>query len=73
MRLTNKQLLEQGMHFTTLREIKILQEIHHENIIKLTDVFYIKSTTFMCMELMETDLAKLIEAKDISLRIDHIK
>lgn len=73
MRLPPNKLLEQGIDFTTLREIKILQEIKHENIITLTDVFYVKNTTFMGMELMETDLWQLIIARDIMLRIEHIK
>ena len=73
MRLTNRQLYEQGIDFTTLREIKILQEIKHDNIIRLTDVFHIKTTTFMAMELMETDLWQLIIAKDMPLIIEHIK
>lgn len=73
MRLPQKDLMNQGIDFTTLREIKILQEIKHENIIALTDVFYIKNTTFMAMELMKTDLWKLMTSPDIKLNIDHIK
>jgi serine/threonine protein kinase len=74
MRLTQKQQLEQGVDFTTLREIKILQEIRHDNIIELTDVFLMNNnTTFMAMELMKTDLWKLLLSKDIPLRIEHIK
>jgi len=73
MRLSPKQLMNQGIDFTTLREIKILQEIKHENIIALTDVFYIKSTTFMAMELMKTDLWNLMIVPEVKLRIDHIK
>lgn len=73
MRLTSRQLHEQGIDFTTLREIKILQEVKHENIIRLTDVFHIKTTTFMAMELMHTDLWNLIISKHISLTIPHIK
>ena len=73
MRLSNRQLYEQGIDFTTLREIKILQEIKHENIIALTDVFYIKNTTFMAMELAETDLWQLLIMKEIPLSVEHIK
>jgi serine/threonine protein kinase len=73
MRLTNKQLYEQGIHFTTLREVKILQELEHENIIKMIDIFYLKNTTFMAMELMHTDLWNIVANKDLVLMISHIK
>ena len=73
MKLPSNLLHEQGIDFTTLREIKILQEIKHENIIELIDVFYIKNTTFMGMELMETDLWQLIIDKSLILGVNHIK
>jgi uncharacterized protein (DUF486 family) len=31
----------EGVNFTALREIKILQEIKHENVIELIDVFFL--------------------------------
>lgn len=73
MRLSQKQLYDQGIDFTTLREIKILQEIKHENIIEMIDVFYIKNTTFMAMELMHTDLWEVMTTPEIILTTEHIK
>eukprot|EP00035_Acanthoeca_spectabilis_P021142 m.436545 g.436545 ORF g.436545 m.436545 type:complete len:353 (+) comp17991_c0_seq1:405-1463(+) len=59
----------------TLREIKILRRIHHENIIRLIDI--IKCPTledfkdvYIVQELMETDLFKLLKTQKITN--DHI-
>ena len=73
MRLPPQKLRDQGIDFTTLREIKILQEIRHENIIALTEVFYINNTTFMAMELAKTDLWNILTNRELTLRVDHIK
>jgi len=39
-----------------LREIKLLQETNHENIIKLYDVFYVQKTIFLVLEYTPYDL-----------------
>jgi serine/threonine protein kinase len=41
---------EDGIPFSALREIKLLQETDHENIVKLYDVFYVQKTIFLVME-----------------------
>ena len=50
----------EGIDFTALREIKLLQELNHTNIIKMLDVFYIHKTIYLALEYMETDLAKIV-------------
>ncbi len=40
-----------------MREIKLLQELKHENIIELVDVFGQKSNISLVLDFMETDLA----------------
>lgn len=37
----------QGVHVTALREMKLLKEIHHPNIIKLRDVFTVKKNIML--------------------------
>ena len=69
----NDLIINGGVHFSTLREIKILQEIKHDNIIEMIDVFQIKNTTFIVLELMKTDLSKIILSKNIALSLDQIK
>ena len=50
-----------GINRTALREIKLLQEIHHENIINLIDVFGHKSNVSLVMDFMDTDLEVIIK------------
>ena len=74
MKLRRMDYLKQGVHFTTLREIKFLQELSHPNIIKLLDIFYKNNTTFLVLEYMKTDLYDLIYDKEnIMLTDAHIK
>lgn len=45
---------------TALREISILREIDHPNILKLFDVLYGINSLYLCLELMDYELGKLI-------------
>ena len=59
---------EEGVNFTAIREIKLLREFKHPNIIELVDVF---STPDMAIclvyEIAETDLEKILNNKQISI------
>ncbi|KAF1766000.1 hypothetical protein GCK72_005955 [Caenorhabditis remanei] len=59
-----------------LREIRILREISHENIINVTDVFVtgtgFEKDIYMVMELMETDLHSVLRSNQ-KLKEDHFK
>ncbi|TNN39479.1 Cyclin-dependent kinase 7 [Liparis tanakae] len=48
-----------GINRTALREIKLLQELHHSNIIGLLDAFGHKSNISLVFDFMETDLEAL--------------
>lgn len=50
----------EGIHFTALREIMILQEMMHPNIIRLLDVFYKNSNINLVLELAESALHEVI-------------
>lgn len=58
---------------SSLREIKILQEFQHPNIIELYDVFYASKTIYLVMEFMEHDLSKIVRNNSILLEDKHIK
>lgn len=58
---------EQGINFTALREIKLLQELKGEYICELIDVFLHKRNLNLVFEYMECDLEAVI--KDSSLRL----
>ena len=50
----------EGLEFTLLREIKLLQELNHINIVKLHDVFHIKNLLYYALEYGPIDLEQLI-------------
>jgi cyclin-dependent kinase 7 len=65
---------EEGVNFTAIREIKLLRQFKHENIIELVDVF---STPDMAVclvyECAHTDLEKIINNKSIPISLADIK
>mmetsp|Transcript_11308 Transcript_11308/g.19035 ORF Transcript_11308/g.19035 Transcript_11308/m.19035 type:complete len:208 (+) Transcript_11308:313-936(+) len=66
-----------GLNYSLLREIKLLQELNHPNIVKLYDVFHLKGLLFFALEYGRVDFGDLIfseKAKsDILLEPQHIK
>lgn len=64
-----------GLEFSLLREIKLLQELNHPNVVKLHDVFHLKNLLFFALEFGAIDLADLIlkERDNIILEAPHIK
>lgn len=67
IKLGHRTEVKDGLNRTALREIKLLQEISHPNIIGLLDVFGHKSSISLVFDFMETDLEVII--KDMSLVI----
>lgn len=64
---------QDGVNRTALREIKLLQEVQHENVIALLDVFGKDSCISLVFELLETDLEQIINDRQIPLTFPHIK
>lgn len=62
-----------GINRTALREIKLLQELRHENIIGLLDVFGHKSNISLIFDYMDTDLEVIILDQTIVLTPSDIK
>ncbi|XP_064496971.1 cyclin-dependent kinase 7 isoform X1 [Pseudopipra pipra] len=62
-----------GINRTALREIKLLQELSHPNIIGLIDAFGHKSNISLVFDFMETDLEVIIKDTSIVLTQSHIK
>lgn len=65
---------EDGINFTAIREIKLLREFKHENIIELVDVFT-TSDKAVCLvyEVADTDLAKILKNRAISISLADTK
>jgi cyclin-dependent kinase 7 len=64
-----------GLEFSLLREIKLLQELNHPNVVKLYDVFHLKGLLFYALEYGAVDLGDLImkEKESIILKEEHVK
>lgn len=62
-----------GINRTALREIKILQELKHPNIIGLIDVFGHRSNVSLVFDFMDTDLEIIVKDTSIVLTPSNIK
>ncbi|XP_067084317.1 cyclin-dependent kinase 7 isoform X2 [Osmerus mordax] len=62
-----------GINRTALREIKLLQELSHSNIIGLLDAFGHKSNISLVFDYMETDLEVIIKDTSLVLTPANIK
>lgn len=56
IKLGNREEARDGINRTALREIKLLQELSHENVIALLDVFGHGSNVSLVFEFVNTDL-----------------
>lgn len=73
IKLGNIQEAQDGVNRTALREIKLLQELHHENVIALLDVYGKDSSISLVFEIMETDLEQILHERKLYLSFAHIK
>lgn len=51
-------------HYVAIREISILKELRHSNIVKLYDVIHAKKRLILVFEHLDQDLKKLIDVCD---------
>uniref|UniRef100_A0A7S0RJR5 Protein kinase domain-containing protein n=1 Tax=Chlamydomonas leiostraca TaxID=1034604 RepID=A0A7S0RJR5_9CHLO len=66
--------VKEGVHVTALREMKLLREINHPNVIRLVDVFAIgKKNIGLVLEFMESDLEAVIKDRDLVLGPGDVK
>ncbi|XP_068278850.1 cyclin-dependent kinase 7 isoform X2 [Nyctibius grandis] len=73
IKLGHRSEAKDGINRTALREIKLLQELSHSNIIGLLDAFGHKSNISLVFDFMETDLEVIIKDTSIVLTQSHIK
>jgi len=62
-----------GVSFTALREVKLLQELRHKNILELIEVFQYKESLHLVFEFMYTDLEIVIKDRSLILSPADIK
>ena len=73
IKLGQKSDARDGINRTALREIKLLQELHHPNVIGLLDVFGHKSNISLIFDYMDTDLEVIVRDPSVLLTPAHIK
>ncbi|KAH9632828.1 hypothetical protein HF086_005883 [Spodoptera exigua] len=64
---------QDGINRTALREIKLLQELQHINLIGLLDVFGQKSNVSLVFDFMDTDLEIIVKDNTIVLTPANVK
>lgn len=73
IKLGSRHEARDGINRTAIREIKLLMEIHHDNVITLLDVIGQKTSIQLVFDFMETDLENLIKDNNVILQYSHIK
>jgi len=53
----------EGVPSTAMREISLLKELDHENVVKLHDVIMSDKKLFLVFEFMDFDLKKVLELR----------
>ncbi|KAH9286979.1 Cyclin-dependent kinase 7 [Echinococcus granulosus] len=66
-------VLADGMNLSAIREVKLLREIEHPNIMSLQDVFSQDSGICLVFEFMESDLEAVIQDSSVVLTPANIK
>lgn len=73
IKIGSREEAADGINRTALREIKLLHELHHENVIGLLDVFGHKSNVSLVFDFMDTDLEVIIKDSKIVLTPANVK
>ena len=55
--------VEEGVPISSLREISLLKELNHVNIVKLMDVVHLQNNIVLVFEYVETDLKIMLKKK----------
>ncbi|XP_032824399.1 cyclin-dependent kinase 7 [Petromyzon marinus] len=73
IKLGHRTEAKDGINRTALREIKLLQELNHPNIIGLLDAFGHKSNISLVFDFMDTDLEVIVKDTSLVLSPANIK
>lgn len=67
---------EEGVPSTAIREISVLKELHHENIVTLLDVIHSDTKLYLVFEFLDLDLKRymdMVKKEDGGLSSIHVK
>lgn len=62
-----------GFPVTSMREIKLLQALHHPNVVRLREMMVSKGSVYMVLEYMNHDLTGILSHPEVSLSAANIK
>ena len=64
---------DEGMPSTALREISVLQELRHQNIVELKDIVHGQNKLYLIFEFFNLDLKKYLDKKGAPLGSYQVK
>lgn len=69
---------EEGFPITTLREIRLLQNLNHTNILNINEVLTkrVKDSfpvVYICLDYMDYDLDKFVQEKQYPMNVPQIR
>ena len=64
---------DEGIPSTAIREIALLKELQHENIVRLVNVLHTDKKLTLVFEFLDQDLKKLLESTPNALPEEQIK
>lgn len=64
---------DEGVPFTAIREVSILKELKHNNIITLHDIIYARRTLTLVFEFVDRDLSRYMDECDHKVHVDNIR
>jgi len=73
MKKMNLNLETEGVPTTVIREVSLLRELNHPNIVKFHDIIVTENRLFLIFELLEKDLRKLMEEVPAGIDENAIK
>eukprot|EP00160_Parvularia_atlantis_P017308 Unigene589_Nuclearia_a/m.1891 Unigene589_Nuclearia_a/g.1891 ORF Unigene589_Nuclearia_a/g.1891 Unigene589_Nuclearia_a/m.1891 type:complete len:176 (+) Unigene589_Nuclearia_a:223-750(+) len=62
-----------GVNFAAVREIALLRQVRHANVVELLDVFYSSGNLNLVLEYLETDLEKVVQDRALVFQAGDIK
>ncbi|ETN39589.1 serine/threonine-protein kinase pef1 [Cyphellophora europaea CBS 101466] len=63
---------EEGTPSTAIREISLMKELKHENIVTLHDVIHTENKLMLVFEYMDKDLKKFMDSRGDRGQLDHV-
>uniref|UniRef100_A0A6G1SCA4 cyclin-dependent kinase n=1 Tax=Aceria tosichella TaxID=561515 RepID=A0A6G1SCA4_9ACAR len=80
-RLTNKLVAlkeihlerEEGVPFTAIREVSLLKQLKHFNIITLHDIIYTHKTLTLVFEFVDRDLSRYLDECDHKINLNNVR